>query len=70
MSALVIPLKYDYHTHVKTAVTMPVLLRAARATFEHALRLAPVVVLLGARQTGKTTLLRSLRFKRIVALPH
>ncbi|HXK28462.1 MAG TPA: hypothetical protein VJ646_09425 [Candidatus Binatia bacterium] len=55
---------------MKTAVTMPVLLRAARATFEHALRLAPVVVLLGARQTGKTTLLRSLRFKRIVALPH
>jgi hypothetical protein len=39
---------------------MPVLARAAAATIAHALKLAPVVVLLGARQTGKTTLVRSL----------
>lgn len=34
--------------------------RAAAAAVGRALRLAPVVVLLGARQTGKTTLVRSL----------
>ena len=34
--------------------------RAAAAAVERAARIAPVVVLLGARQTGKTTLLRSL----------
>jgi hypothetical protein len=33
--------------------------RAAAAALERALRVAPVVVLLGARQTGKTTLVRS-----------
>lgn len=37
-----------------------VLPRAAAAALERAARVAPVVVLLGARQTGKTTLLRSL----------
>ena len=37
-----------------------VLARAAGAALERASRVAPVVVLLGARQTGKTTLLRSL----------
>jgi predicted AAA+ superfamily ATPase len=37
-----------------------VLPRAAAAAVERALKLAPVVVLLGARQTGKTTLVRSL----------
>jgi uncharacterized protein len=36
------------------------LLRAAGEALERAARLAPVVVLLGARQTGKTTLVRSL----------
>lgn len=41
-----------------TATT--VLPRAAAAVVERALRVAPVVVLLGARQTGKTTLVRSL----------
>lgn len=41
-----------------TATT--VLPRAAAAAVERALRVAPVVVLLGARQTGKTTLVRSL----------
>ncbi len=34
--------------------------RAAAAAIERAARIAPVVVLLGARQTGKTTLLRAL----------
>lgn len=38
----------------------PLLPRAAAAAIERAARIAPVVVLLGARQTGKTTLLRSL----------
>ena len=70
LSALVIPRKYDYLTHAETAATMPVLAGATGAIFECALRLAPVVVLLSARQIGKTTLVRSLRFKRIVALPH
>lgn len=34
--------------------------RAAAAAVERAARLAPVIILLGARQTGKTTLVRSL----------
>jgi predicted AAA+ superfamily ATPase len=34
--------------------------RAATSAIEHALRASPVVVVLGARQTGKTTLVRSL----------
>jgi len=37
-----------------------ILPRAAADAIERAARIAPVVVLLGARQTGKTTLLRSL----------
>jgi predicted AAA+ superfamily ATPase len=37
-----------------------ILPRAAAAAIERAARLAPVIVLLGARQTGKTTLLRSM----------
>lgn len=37
-----------------------ILPRIATAAIERALRTAPVVVLLGARQTGKTTLVRSL----------
>ncbi|MGV8079195.1 MAG: ATP-binding protein [Syntrophales bacterium] len=37
-----------------------ILPRAAASAIERAARVAPVVVLLGARQTGKTTLLRSL----------
>lgn len=41
-------------------VPAQVLPRAAAAAMERALDTAPVVVLLGARQTGKTTLLRSL----------
>lgn len=42
---------------VSQAVVLP---RAAAGAVERAMRLAPVVVLLGARQTGKTTLVRSL----------
>ena len=34
--------------------------RAAQAAFEQACQVSPVVILLGARQTGKTTLIRSL----------
>ena len=41
-----------------------ILPRAAATAIERAARLAPVVVLLGARQTGKTTLLRSMSFLR------
>src|SRR3990170_1719632 len=37
-----------------------VLPRAAGAAVERACQVAPVVVLLGARQTGKTTLIRSM----------
>mgnify|MGYP001184946950 FL=1 len=37
-----------------------ILPRAAAATLERAANVAPVVILLGARQTGKTTLVRSL----------
>jgi predicted AAA+ superfamily ATPase len=52
---------YDYHTFMEsTDASDPVLPRAAAAAVEHAMRVAPVVVLLGARQTGKTTLVRSL----------
>jgi len=58
--ALEIPDKYDYHTLVKDPASPSILPRVATAAIERALRTAPVVVLLGARQTGKTTLLRSL----------
>jgi hypothetical protein len=39
---------------------MTLLPRAAAVAIERALQIAPVVVVLGARQTGKTTLVRSL----------
>lgn len=42
--------------------------RAARAAVERACKVAPVVVVLGARQTGKTTLVRSL--PALSALPY
>lgn len=45
---------------MENLVPVSILPRAATAAIEHALRTAPVVVLLGARQTGKTTLVRSL----------
>jgi uncharacterized protein len=38
----------------------PILPRSAAIAVERAIRIAPVVVVLGARQTGKTTLLREL----------
>ena len=45
---------------MKRLLPPSVLPRAAAAAIQRATRLAPVVVLLGARQTGKTTLVRSL----------
>jgi predicted AAA+ superfamily ATPase len=42
---------------METITPTPILPRAAQAAIERAARVAPVVVLLGARQTGKTTLL-------------
>jgi len=41
-------------------VEIEILPRAATPSIEHAMRTSPVVVVLGARQTGKTTLVRSL----------
>jgi len=58
--SLEIPGKYDYHTFMGSPVPASILPRVATAAIERALRTAPVVVLLGARQTGKTTLVRSL----------
>lgn len=49
---------YDYHAHVEYAVEL--LPRAASTAVMHGLRVSPVVVVLGARQTGKSTLVRSL----------
>ena len=57
---LEIPCKYDYHAFMKGPAPALILPRVATAAIERALRTAPVVVLLGARQTGKTTLVRSL----------
>jgi uncharacterized protein len=45
---------------METMAPSKVLPRAAAAAIERAARIAPVVVLLGARQTGKTTLLRAM----------
>jgi predicted AAA+ superfamily ATPase len=45
---------------METITPTPILPRAAQAAIERAARVAPVVVLLGARQTGKTTLLRAM----------
>jgi len=45
---------------METAPTSSILPRAATVALDRALQIAPVVVLIGARQTGKTTLLRSL----------
>lgn len=50
---------YDYHTHVAKN-RLSILPRAAQVALERTCRVSPVVVLLGARQTGKTTLVRSL----------
>jgi predicted AAA+ superfamily ATPase len=45
---------------METMTPNPFQPRAAAAAVERAARIAPVVVLLGARQTGKTTLLRTM----------
>ena len=45
---------------METTTPSSILPRAAAAAIERAARIAPVVVLLGARQTGKTTLLRAM----------
>ena len=49
---------YDYHAYMESS--SGILPRAAAPAVQHALRVSPVVVVLGARQTGKTTLVRSL----------
>ena len=49
---------YDYHTEMDH--NSRILPRAAASAIQHALRVFPVVVVLGARQTGKTTLVQSL----------
>ncbi len=54
---LALPQRYDYHTFVEIPDTL--LPRAANRALDAALGVMPVVVLLGARQTGKTTLVRS-----------
>ncbi len=51
---------YDYHTFMEIVQSPAILPRAAAAAVRRALDVSPVVVLLGARQTGKTTLVRSL----------
>ena len=57
---LIIPAVYDNHADTDEISHAPILPRAAAAAVEQAARMAPVVVLLGARQTGKTTLLSAL----------
>jgi predicted AAA+ superfamily ATPase len=54
-----IPSRYDYHTDVESKGAPALLPRAASRSLAMALRVQPVVVVLGARQTGKTTLVRS-----------
>ena len=51
---------YDYHTQMYKKNPSTFLPRAAAQAVERALRVSPVVVVLGARQTGKTTLLRAM----------
>lgn len=51
---------YDNHTLVEYCAPAHFVPRAAGTAIEAACRTAPVVVVLGARQTGKTTLVRSL----------
>lgn len=56
---LPIPQKYDNHTSVEYAIRPSWLPRAAAFLVQQALSTMPVVVITGARQTGKTTLVRS-----------
>lgn len=53
------PAEYDNHTFVELETGKPVLPRAAAAQLSAACRVMPVVVVTGARQSGKTTLVRS-----------
>jgi len=55
---LAIPWRYEYHTFMESNGAPFVLPRAAAAPLRRALTVAPVVVLTGARQTGKSTLIR------------
>ena len=54
------PPKYDYHTRVAKRDRTSFLPRAAAAVVARALQVSPVVVVLGARQNGKTTLVRAM----------
>lgn len=56
---LEIPCKYDYHTLMGIIRPRRVLPRLAAGALERLLEVMPVVVMIGARQTGKTTLVRS-----------
>lgn len=51
---------YDYHTFMKAKRHNALLPRAAESMVRQACRMSPVVIVLGARQTGKTTLVRSM----------
>lgn len=55
-----IPCGYDNHRRVESSAFRVILPRVARVAIDRALRTAPVTVLLGARQTGKTALVRSI----------
>ena len=56
---MIIQIKYDNHTFMESNAAR-ILPRAVAGALELACRTAPVVVLLGARQAGKTTLVRSM----------
>ena len=56
---MIIPVRYDYHTRMEAQPIPPVLPRAAARVLDAGLGVMPVVVVLGARQTGKTTLARA-----------
>lgn len=62
--ALTIHDVHDYHARMdskeRSSSADSILPRVATAAVERAARVSPVVVLLGARQTGKTTLLRGM----------
>jgi predicted AAA+ superfamily ATPase len=58
MEPVAIPHRYDCHTVMESAEIAGVLPRAAMGAIRRALEVAPVVVVLGARQTGKSTLVR------------
>lgn len=57
---LEMPLMYDYHTRMNIKRRNRLLPRVASTLVERACGMSPVVIVLGARQTGKTTLVRSI----------